>query len=80
MNEERQMANPIRYMQLMGSVSHTYGNALTYIQKWLTDLFPEGLFKTFHVNSKIAHRQLRSTNQEYLKKEKMIGELIWSLQ
>ena len=70
MNEERQMANPIRYMQLMGSVSHTYGNALTYIQKWLTDLFPEGLFKTFHVNSKIAHRQLRSTNQEYLKKEK----------
>lgn len=70
MIDEPKMADPIRYMQMMGSTSHTYGNAISYIQKWLVDLFPEGLFKTFHINSKIAHRQLRSTNIEYLKKDK----------
>lgn len=64
------VAKPIAHMQMMGSASHTYGNALAFIQKWLVDVFPENLFKTFHVNSKIAHRQLRSTKHEYLKKEK----------
>lgn len=62
--------NPIHYMQMMGSSAHTYGNAVAYIQKWLEDVFPPGLFKTFHVNSKIAHRQIRSTNQEIFKKQK----------
>ena len=67
---DKGVIDPIHYMQMMGSVSHTYGNAVAYIQKWLEDIFPQGLFKTFHVNSKIAHRQLRSTNHEYLKKQK----------
>ncbi|HAU85947.1 MAG TPA: hypothetical protein DCW90_10720, partial [Lachnospiraceae bacterium] len=68
--DKKNVHDPIQYMQMMGSVAHTYGNALAFIQKWLVDIFPENLFKTFHVNSKIAHRQLRSTNQEYLKKQK----------
>lgn len=62
--------DPIHHMQMMGSASHTYGNAVAYIQKWLEDVFPPGLFKTFHVNSKIAHRQIRSTNREIFKKQK----------
>lgn len=59
-----------RYVSLMSSMSHTYGNALAFIQKWVMDLFPEGLFKTIHVNSKIAHRQIRSTTHEFVKKTK----------
>ena len=59
-----------RYVALMGSMSHTYGNALAYIQNWIINLFPEDMFKTIHVNSKIAHRQIRSTPNEYLKKMK----------
>lgn len=72
----REMRNtPIKYAQMMGSAAHTYGNALAFIQKWLLDIFPkrdtgESIFKTIHVGSSIAHRQLRSTPQEMLKKTK----------
>lgn len=61
-----------RYISLMSSSSHTYGNALAFIQNWILNLFDKDLFKTIHVNSKIAHRQLRSTNQnhEFLHKTK----------
>lgn len=59
-----------KYVALMGSMSHTYGNALAYIQDWVLKIFPENMFKTIHVNSKIAHRQIRSTPNEYIKKTK----------
>ena len=60
-----------KYVSLMTSMSHTYGNALAFIQNWvLNDIFPENMFKTIHVNSKIAHRQIRSTPHEYIKKTK----------
>lgn len=59
-----------RYVALMSSISHTYGNALAFIQNYIINLFPKDLFKTIHVNSKIAHRQIRSTTNEYLKKAK----------
>lgn len=59
-----------RYVSLMGSTSHTYGNALAFIQNWIINLFPEDMFRTVHVNSKIAHRQLRSTPHEFIKKTK----------
>lgn len=59
-----------RYVALMGSMSHTYGNALAYMQNWVINIFPENMFKTIHVNSKIAHRQIRSTTHEFLKKSK----------
>ena len=62
--------NPDKYVSLMSSMSHTYGNALAYIQNWVMGLFPENMFKTIHVNSKIAHRQLRSTPHEFIKKNK----------
>lgn len=59
-----------RYVALMSSMSHTYGNALAFIQNWIMSIFPENMFKTIHVNSKIAHRQLRSTPHEFVKKTK----------
>lgn len=62
--------NDKRYVALMSSMSHTYGNALAFIQNWVLNIFPKDMFKTIHVNSKIAHRQLRSTPNEYLKKTK----------
>lgn len=61
---------PIKYVSILGSPAHTYGNALAYIENWLVNLFPKDFFKTFHVNSKLASRQLRSTKHEYLKKER----------
>lgn len=69
--EERPLKNQgKRYVALMGSMSHTYGNALAFMQNYILHLFPDNMFKTIHVNSKIAHRQLRSTPHEYLKKSK----------
>lgn len=58
------------YVALMSSISHTYGNVLAYVQDWVMNIFPDNLFKTIHVNSKIAHRQIRSTTHEMLKKSK----------
>lgn len=69
-SHKRPVIGDKRYVALLGSPSHTYGNALAFIQKWILDLFPPNMFKTIHVNSKIAHRQLKSTPHEYLKKSK----------
>lgn len=59
-----------KYVALMNSMAHTYGNALAFMQNYVMNLFPKDLFKTTHVNSKIAHRQIRSTPHEYIKKTK----------
>ena len=59
-----------QYVSLMSSMSHTYGNVLAWFQRYILDFFPENTFKTIHVNSKIAHRQIRETNHEFLKKTK----------
>lgn len=61
---------PVHYIQCMCSTAHTFGNVTAFIQNWLLNLFREGglEFKTVHINSKIAHAQLRSTPREYLKK------------
>ena len=61
-----------RYVSLLTSMSHTYGNIFAFVQNWLINIFPKDLFKTIHVNSKIAHRQIRSTTHEYVKKTKPI--------
>ena len=61
-----------RYVALLGSMSHTYGNAIAFMQNHILNLFPKDLFKTIHVNSKIAHRQIRSTGYEYIKKTRPI--------
>ena len=60
----------MRYVTFLSGMSHTYGNALAFMEKYVLDIFPKDLFKTVHVHSKLAHRQIRSTNKEYLKKSK----------
>ena len=60
--------HPVHYIQCQCSTAHTFGNVTAFIQNWLLHLFPENTFKTIHVNSKIAHTQLRSTPKEFLKK------------
>ena len=67
---EYDITHQSKYISLMSSMSHTYGNVLAFMQKWIMDLFPKDMFKTIHVNSKIAHRQLKSTEHEYIKKMK----------
>lgn len=67
-----------KYIATMSSISHTYGNLLATAQKWILDLpiFPDGFFKTIHVQSRIAHEQImRSTNnltRTFSKKSKPI--------
>ncbi len=62
----------VKYISLLTSAAHTYGNALAIAQKYIMDIFPKDTFKTVHVNSKIAHRQILSTPHEFLKKTKPI--------
>lgn len=62
--------HPVHYIQCQCSTAHTFGNVTAFVQNWLMNLFPENTFKTVHVNSKIAHAQLRSTPKEFLKKNK----------
>lgn len=64
------MKNKMSYVMCQTSTSHTFGNVTAFIQNWLIKLFPENLFKTIHVHSKISHKQLRSTPKEFLKKIK----------
>ena len=67
-NYDRNDEHAVRYIQCQCSSAHTFGNVTACVQNWLLNLFPDGLFKTIHVNSKIAHTQLRSTPKEFLKK------------
>ena len=48
----------VEFTSIMGSAAHTYGNVLAFMEKWILDLFPKAFFKTIHINSKIAHRQM----------------------
>jgi len=64
---ERPMIN---YVSCQCSAAHTYGNITAIIQKKIIDMFPKDLFKTVHVNSKIAHKQLRTLPSTIFKKEK----------
>ena len=66
--KEEKYGHAVHYIQCQCSSAHTFGNVTAFIQNWLLNLFPDGLFKTIHVNSKIAHAQLRSTPNEFLKK------------
>jgi hypothetical protein len=75
--EEQEKNHPVKYLQMMSSSAHTYGNAVAFIQKWLIDLFPkrdngDSIFRSINVSSKIAHMQLRRTPKEISKNTKPI--------
>lgn len=63
---------PYQHAEFMCSASHTYGNAVAFIESWLIDLFPKDYFRSININSRIAHRQIRNTPHEYNKKTKPI--------
>ena len=66
----RDLNNVPHYVSLMPSISHTYGNVLAFIQNYIIKKFPENMFLTIHVHSKIAHRQIRSFDNEFIKRHK----------
>lgn len=70
MNPEDYKDNEVKYITALGSVAHTYGNVLATGQKWFMDIFENNPFKTVHVSSMIAHKQILSTPHEFLKKSK----------
>ncbi len=74
MNRKGDRAMPdeinMSYMTCQTSAAHTFGNVTAQVQKWLMDQFPENTFKTVHVNSKLAHRQILSVPGDFLKKTK----------
>lgn len=62
--------NQLKYMSAMASSAHTYGNLLATAQKFFLELFPDDLFKTIHVSSRMANTQILSTPAQFLKKSK----------
>lgn len=58
------------YLTCQTSAAHTFGNLTAQVQKWLIDLFPKDTFKTIHVHSKLAHRQILSVSGDFIKKSK----------
>lgn len=74
LSEDLKYQEPVKYITAMGSSAHTYGNVLAIMQKWVLDIFPEKLFKTIHVSSRIAHKQILMSNpremQRFVKKSK----------
>lgn len=64
------MREQINYLTCQTSMAHTFGNMSAYIQNWLESQFETGHFKTKHIHSKIAHKQIRTTGQEFSKKPK----------
>ena len=51
------------------SASHTYGNVLAVVQKYLLDLFPQDLFKTVMASTTLSSKQLRHLPKQLYKKE-----------
>ena len=62
--------NRMSYCLCETSAAHTFGNVVYQIQDWFMNVFPEKLFKTVHINSKLAHRQIAGVNSEFIKKTK----------
>lgn len=51
------------------SASHTYGNVLSVVEKYILDLFPKDLFKTVTASTTLASRQVTHTPSQLNKKE-----------
>lgn len=51
------------------SASHTYGNVLSVVEKYILDLFPKDLFKTVTASTTLASRQITHLPKQLHKKE-----------
>lgn len=49
------------------SASHTYGNVLSVVEKYLLDIFPQGLFKTVTASTTLASRQVKHLPSQLVK-------------
>ena len=58
------------------SASHTYGNVMSVIEKYLLDLFPPDLFKTVTASTTLASRQITHLPKQLQKKELPIMVLV----
>jgi len=58
------------------SASHTYGNVLGIMEKYITDLFPENLFKTVTASTTLTSKQLNHLPHQLIKKEMPIMVLV----
>ena len=58
------------------SASHTYGNVLAVIEKFILDQFPQDLFKTVTASTTLASRQLTHIPSQLYKKEMPIMVLV----
>lgn len=51
------------------SASHTYGNVMSVIEKYILDIFPPDLFKTVTASTTLANKQVRHLPRQLYKKE-----------
>lgn len=58
------------------SASHTYGNVLSVVEKYILDLFPKDLFKTVTASTTLASRQITHLPRQLNKKEVPIMVLV----
>lgn len=58
------------------SASHTCGNVLSIIEKHLTDVFPQDLFKTVTASTTLASKQIRHLPNQLHKNEKPMMVLV----
>jgi hypothetical protein len=58
------------------SASHSYGNVLSVLEKYIIDLFPQDLFKTITTSTSLASRQITHLPHQLHKKEDPILILI----
>lgn len=57
------------YAACNSSASHTYGNVLSVVEKYLLDAFPKDLFKTVTASTTLASRQVNHLPHQLIKKE-----------
>ena len=62
------------------SASHTYGNVLSVVEKYIVDLFPKDLFKTITASTTLASRQITHLPRQLHKKELPLMVLVPRIQ
>ena len=58
------------------SASHTYGNVLGIVEKFILDIFPPDLFKTVTASTSLANRQTRHLPHQLHKQEQPLMVLV----
>lgn len=65
--------SPREYAMTHPSIAHTYGNVASYVCEYIKGLFSPGFFKTVHISTTVAYKQIaiqRARNKEVFKKSK----------